>query len=43
VQWIGPYVQFTLPKGYHARFTAVADVESGSSGDFYKLNVGFSF
>ncbi len=42
-QWVGPYVQFTLPQGYFARFTAGADVENGASGDFYKVNVGFSF
>jgi len=42
-QWIGPYVQFTLPQGYFARFTAGADVESGSSGDFYKMSVGVKF
>lgn len=42
-QWIGPYVQFTLPQGFFARFTAGADVESGSSGDFYKMSVGMSF
>jgi hypothetical protein len=42
-QWVGPYVQFTLPKGYFARFTAGADVQEGASGDFFKVNVGFSF
>lgn len=42
-QWVGPYVQFTLPQGYFARFTAGTDVESGASGDFFKVNVGFKF
>lgn len=42
-QWLGGYVQFALPKGFFARFTAGADVQSGGSGDFYKLNVGMSF
>ncbi len=42
-QWVGPYVQFTLPQGYFARFTAGTDVESGASGDFYKMSVGFKF
>jgi hypothetical protein len=42
-QWVGPYVQFSLPKGFFARFTAGADIRSGASGDFYKLNVGMSF
>jgi hypothetical protein len=36
-------VQFTLPKGYFARFTAGADVQEGASGDFFKVNVGFNF
>ncbi len=42
-QWLGPYVQFTLPQGFFARFTAGADVESGNSGDFYKMTAGFTF
>lgn len=42
-QWVGGYVQFTLPKGFFTRFTAGADVESGNVGDFYKLAVGLSF
>lgn len=42
-QWIGPYVQFTLPKGFFARFTGGADVQSGNTGDFYKMSVGMSF
>lgn len=42
-QWLGPYVQFTLPKGFFARFSAGADIEDGSAGDFYKLGVGMSF
>lgn len=42
-RWIGPYVQFTLPKGFYARFTAGADIEDDNDGDFYKLNVGMTF
>ncbi|MEM7569938.1 MAG: DUF6733 family protein [Pseudomonadota bacterium] len=42
-QWLGGYVQFALPKGFFARFTGGADIQSGGSGDFYKLNVGMSF
>ncbi|MFQ3594541.1 MAG: DUF6733 family protein [Sphingomonadaceae bacterium] len=41
--WVGPYVQFSLPKGFFARFTAGADVKSGNIGDFYKLSVGMDF
>lgn len=42
-QWVGPYVQFSLKKGFFARFTAGADIEDGNDGDFYKLAVGMSF
>ena len=28
-QWLGPYVQFSLSKGFFARFTAGADIEEG--------------
>ena len=42
-QWLGPYVQFSLSKGFFARFTAGADIEEGGDGDFYKLSVGMSF
>jgi hypothetical protein len=42
-QWLGPYVQFSLNKGFFARFTAGADIEEGGDGDFYKLAVGMSF
>lgn len=42
-QWLGPYVQFSLKKGFFARFTAGADIEEGGDGDFYKLAVGMSF
>ena len=42
-QWVGPYVQFALKKGFFARFTAGADIEEGGDGDFYKLAVGMSF
>jgi len=42
-RWFGPYVQFTLPQGFYARFTAGTDLEDDNDGDFYKLNVGMSF
>lgn len=42
-QWVGPYVQFTLPQGMFARFTGGADVESGNAGDFYKMTIGMTF
>jgi hypothetical protein len=42
-QWVGPYVQFSLPQGMFARFTGGADVESGNAGDFYKMTVGMTF
>jgi len=42
-EWIGAYVQFSLAKGFFARFTAGVDEEDSSSGDFYKLSVGMSF
>ncbi len=42
-EWLGGYVQFGLPKGFFARFTAGADISEGGEGDFYKLNVGMSF
>ena len=42
-QWLGPYVQFSLSKGFFARFTAGADIEEGGDGDFYKLAVGMTF
>lgn len=42
-QWLGPYVQFTLPKGFFARLTGGADIESGNSGDFYKMTIGMTF
>lgn len=42
-QWLGAYVQFSLPAGFFARFTGGADIESGNSGDFYKMTVGMSF
>jgi hypothetical protein len=42
-QWLGPYIQFTLPKGFFARLTAGADIEDGNSGDFYKMTIGMSF
>lgn len=41
-EWLGGYVQFTLPKGFYARFTAGADI-SDNRGDFYKLGVGMTF
>jgi hypothetical protein len=42
-QWVGPYVQFTLPQGMFARFTGGADVEPGNAGDFYKMTIGMTF
>lgn len=42
-QWVGPYVQFSLPKGFYARFTGGADIESGNAGDFYKMSIGMTF
>lgn len=42
-QWLGPYVQFSTENGFFARFTAGADIEDDSDGDFYKLTAGFSF
>lgn len=41
--WLGPYVQFSLPKGFFARFSAGSDISDDGTGDFYKLNVGMSF
>jgi len=42
-RWLGGYLQFALPMGMSARFTAGADIEDGNVGDFYKLGVGMSF
>jgi hypothetical protein len=43
-EWVGPYVQFTLPKGMFARFTAGPDTRSSNgSGDFYKMSAGITF
>lgn len=42
-QWLGPYVQFTLPQGMFARFTGGSDVEPGNAGDFYKMTIGMTF
>ena len=43
-EWVGPYVQFTLPKGMFARFTAGPDTRKNNGrGDFYKMSVGMSF
>jgi hypothetical protein len=42
-EWLGGYVQFTLPKGFFARFTAGADLDKDNTGDFYKMSVGMSF
>ncbi|MEM6709999.1 MAG: DUF6733 family protein [Pseudomonadota bacterium] len=41
--WLGPYVQFSLPKGFFARFSAGSDISDDGTGDFYKLNVGMTF
>ena len=42
-EWLGAYVQFKLPKGFFARFTAGADLDKDNTGDFYKMSVGMSF
>lgn len=42
-RWFGPYIQFTLPKGFYARFTGGTDLEDDNDGDFYKLNVAMTF
>jgi hypothetical protein len=42
-RWAGPYVQFSLPKGFFARFSGGTDLEDDFDGDFYKLNVGMTF
>ncbi len=42
-EWIGGYVQFSLPKGMFARLTGGSEIQSGSSADFYKVNVGMTW
>ncbi|WP_109798574.1 MULTISPECIES: DUF6733 family protein [Novosphingobium] len=42
-EWLGGYVQFSLPKGLFARFTGGGSIGSGDTGDFYKMSVGMSF
>lgn len=43
-QWLGPYVQFSLPNGLAARFSAGWDVDRQNFGDdFYKVNLTYSF
>ncbi|MFN4134642.1 MAG: DUF6733 family protein [Novosphingobium sp.] len=42
-EWLGGYVQFSLPKGLFARFTGGSSIGSGDTGDFYKMSVGMSF
>lgn len=45
-QWIGPYVQFSTPKGHGLRFTGGADVTSRTpdteQNSFYKLSAFFN-
>ena len=42
--WLGPYVQFSLPNGLGARFSAGWDVDRKQFGDdFYKVNVTYDF
>jgi hypothetical protein len=41
-RWLGVYSQFSLPKGFVARFTFGDDI-SANPGNFYKLNVAMSF
>jgi hypothetical protein len=42
-RWLGPYVQFRLPKNGFLRFTAGTDLEGRISPNFYKSSIGFSF
>jgi hypothetical protein len=42
-QWFGPYLQFSMPQGFFARFSGGAQLEDGAAGDFYKLTMGMSF
>lgn len=42
-EWLGAYVQFSLPKGFFARLTAGADLDKDNPGDFYKMSVGMTF
>lgn len=42
-EWLGAYVQFTLPKGFFARLTGGADLDKDNAGDFYKMSVGMTF
>ncbi|WP_298290001.1 DUF6733 family protein [Novosphingobium sp.] len=42
-EWLGGYVQFSLPQGFFARFTGGSSLGDGDSGDFYKMSVGMSF
>jgi hypothetical protein len=45
-QWLGPYVQFTTPKGHGLRFTGGADITSRTpdteQNGFYKLSAFFN-
>lgn len=41
--WIGGFIGFTFGDGLFARFTAGADIEDDSPGNFYKMTVGYSF
>ncbi len=42
-EWIGGYLQFSLPKGMFARLSGGSEIQGDSSADFYKLNVGTTF
>jgi len=42
-EWIGGYVQFSTDNGMFARLTGGSEIQSGSSADFYKLNVGMTW
>ncbi|WP_298286488.1 DUF6733 family protein [Novosphingobium sp.] len=42
-EWLGGYLQFSLPKGFFARFTGGSSLGDGDTGDFYKMSVGMSF
>lgn len=42
-QWLGGYLQVSLPLGAVARFTGGANVLPDAVGDFYKLSLGVNF
>lgn len=44
-QWFGPYMQFSLPNGFSARYSFGRNVDDnlGLGDNFYKVNLGYSF